>query len=738
MKKIRISILGMILSCLLICLWQGANITACAEEGQQAEFYISNVEDEGYIVLYDYYPDPSTVPEGKTGDNQTYITYGVLTYGREATLTVTNSNPSVLKFVTGEDTVTIPAGNRWKWTYLNRKCEMCSVGATTLTLTCEGVTRTVDVFVKPEGTELTEIQQTAANELTLKWEKVAGVTGYQILRCPKNETDKVEVVADVKGDSVTSTTIYAPHDVTYQYTIQTYVSLGDTVVEGADRYWLEYTSYTATKMAPELESLQVSGTAFCLKWKQIPGVLGYQIYRSTDENGNYTCIKNVDATVNTFSEKGKKGVTYYYHVKAVYQDGAGMASNSLSGFVPISGKAQSKIISKIIDSNYTGYYTANGKFYAVAVDGSKLNIYIFDSKMNYKGKKTVKLGSYDSYGGFYAGIDGNFYVAVGYNNYKEQDNKTVIKVMQYSSKWKLKKTAKITGGASNSFKGIYQPFCAGSCRMDMNGSTLYVHTARTMYVHSDGLHHQSNIPFAIDTKTMKWKATEDSYCSHSFDQYVKFKDNCLYLANHGDAYPRSMCLTMINNYGTTEESWSQVNVFELLGEIGNNYTGANIGGMEVGADNVLICGTAQPHKYKVKGVTGYWTAKTKKGTYVYLKHNVYLAVVNRETEKTKRIWLTKNNPKTTNVIIDDAKMVKLSDERFAILYQSTTGKKETLNYVVVDNTGKKICSKKYSGYSMTSDAQPILYNGYIQWVSSVYSEKKNSYVMALYRVPATY
>ena len=83
-------------------------------------------------------------------------------------------------------------------------------------------------------------------------------------------------------------------------------------------------------------------------------------------------------------------------------------------------------------------------------------------------------------------------------------------------------------------------------------------------------------------------------------------------------------------------------------------------------------------------------------------------------------------------------MVKLSDTRFAILYQTTTGKKNVLNYVVVDNNGKKIYSKKYSGYIMNGSSQPILYEGYIQWASSVYREKKNNYAMMMYQIPANY
>lgn len=518
----------------------------------------------------------------------------------------------------------------------------------------------------------------------------------------------------------------------------------------------QVTEISATYQSTKLTSLKQTGAnGFTLQWEMMPDAVGYQVYRSTQENGKYSCIHTTTADVNTYTDTGKKGVTYYYYIKTIYLDGESAKSNSLSGYLPISGKAQSKQVPQMNKKFYmgstgmymgnyasverTGYYKSGDKFYVVRVsDNGNLEIYSFDSKLNYKGKKTVKLGQYDLYGGFYAGIDGNFYVAVGYFNNKEQDSKTVIKVMQYDSKWKLKKTAKIKGNAVNGFKGIYKPFEAGSCRMDMSGSTLYIHTARLMYKHDDGLHHQSNITFEIDTKTMKYKSAQDSYSSHSFNQFVKFKDNCLYLANHGDAYPRSIHVSMIKNYGSDNEEKITTDVLELLGATGDNYTGATIGGMEVGSDNVLICGTAQPHKDKIKGVTGFGTYKNKKGLSVSLKHNVYLTVVDRDTGKSKHIWLTKNNPKSSNIMVGNTRMVKLSDNRFAILYQTTNGTKKTLNYVVVDNNGKKIYGKKYSGYVMTGDSQPILYKGYIQWVSVVWQAKTQDYVTTIYRIPATY
>lgn len=757
MKKMRVSLIYVIVSCMLVCLWRGIGLPVQAEEVQkQAEIYINNMEDGGYLAFDNYYEDPSKVPNWITDANEAVISCDIMASGRAATVTMTSSNPDVIRFDSEVNSASIPAGSVWSSHAVKWTGEICGVGVTTITVTCENVTKTVEAYVLPENTELTGIKQTGANELTLEWKKVAGVTGYQVLRLTENRVSHPEVIAQVEGDNVTTTTIYAPRDVEYKYAVITYLSTGNTLAQGKDSEWAEYISFTPIKIGPELKSVQVEGSTFTLKWDKILGVQGYQIYRSTKENGTYTFVDKVGADVDTYSEQRTKGISYFYKVKALYEDGESTAPNSISGYSPISGKARSKKISQIhsayllnsdgmyggncADIEHVNYYTANGKFYMVCQQQSgKLHIYTFDSKMNYKGKRTIKLGKYDIYGGFYAGSDGNFYVAVGYNNYKEQDNKTVIKVMQYDSKWKLKNTAKIKGSATNVFKGIYSPFSAGSCRMDMNGSTLYIHTARLMYKSSDGLRHQSNISFVIDTKTMKYKvAGEDAYCSHSFNQFVKYKDNALYLVDHGDAFPRSISLTMIENNGTKDDVASGVDVFKLLGEIGQNYTGATVGGMEIGVDNVLICGTAQPHGNKIKGVGGFGVVKTKNGKYVMLKKNVYLTVTNKETCKNKCIWLTKYNPKTTKVIVGDTRMVKLSDTRFAILYQTTTGKKNVLNYVVVDNNGKKIYSKKYSGYIMNGSSQPILYEGYIQWASSVYRDKKNNYAMMMYQIPANY
>lgn len=82
-------------------------------------------------------------------------------------------------------------------------------------------------------------------------------------------------------------------------------------------------------------------------------------------------------------------------------------------------------------------------------------------------------------------------------------------------------------------------------------------------------------------------------------------------------------------------------------------------------------------------------------------------------------------------------MIKLSDDKFAILYSTTQKKKTKLNYIVVNDAGKKVYSKKYSGMAFDGDSQPILYKGKIVWADTAY-EGINRTKTKLYSIPAIY
>ena len=144
---------------------------------------------------------------------------------------------------------------------------------------------------------------------------------------------------------------------------------------------------------------------------------------------------------------------------------------------------------------------------------------------------------------------------------------------------------------------------------------------------------------------------------------------------------------------------------------------------------MLACGISVPHKYKVKGVSGSDSS---------LKKNVYLTVTNRMTGKTKVKWLTQYHPKTSSVTVGEARMVKLSDTRFAVMYSITQGNTKKMQYVVVSDTGKKICAKTYADLSFSASSQPILSKGKIVWMETSYSADYNGTRTRLFSIPAIY
>ena len=168
---------------------------------------------------------------------------------------------------------------------------------------------------------------------------------------------------------------------------------------------------------------------------------------------------------------------------------------------------------------YTSYYTDEaGNLHIVAWKDQTLYDAVCNSDLNVTNVTTVKL-PLPLWGGFYAAPDGNFYIAVGQKNLNEDNSITAVRILKYSRAWKLLGATDIGGGYTNMFEGIYIPFDAASLRMTQIGSTLIVHTGREMYG-MEGIHHQSNITFVINTQDMTLINSDMPYCSHSFNQFV--------------------------------------------------------------------------------------------------------------------------------------------------------------------------------------------------------------------------
>ncbi|MDO4890475.1 MAG: hypothetical protein Q3963_03855, partial [Coriobacteriaceae bacterium] len=338
----------------------------------------------------------------------------------------------------------------------------------------------------------------------------------------------------------------------------------------------------------------------------------------------------------------------------------------------------------------------------------------YDNEFNALRRKVVAQ-DLELFGGF-AEHDGNYYVVTGQSNPAEDDSTQVFCITKYDSNWKRLGSCGLYGANTT------YPFDAGSCRMDFSGSYLVVRTCHEMYKSSDGLNHQANVTILVNADSMTdidsvtdVSGTRWGYVSHSFNQFVKIDGDTIVTVDHGDAYPRSICLMKFPRSVTGgvlfQSYYDRTTTYEVMGfpgEIGDNRTGASVGGFEISRDNYLVAGNS------VVQDSNNLTRKTR---------NVFVMAVDKTSGAVSENWLT-----------DDAEggdggstpqLVKVSDDRFLVLWSPYGGE---VRYAFVDGSGIKR-SEEYKLEGRISDCVPIVKDGAVVWYSWLNGEE------TFYRIP---
>lgn len=190
------------------------------------------------------------------------------------------------------------------------------------------------------------------------------------------------------------------------------------------------------------------------------------------------------------------------------------------------------------------------------------------------------------WGGFFAGEQYNFLI-FGQQNLSESDHAEVVRVVKYDKAWTRLEQASVYGGNTQ------MPFSAGSLRCAEAGGILYIHTSHTMYRSDDGKNHQSNMNIVVREQDMQVMEMDSGvggytgYVSHSFNQFIMAtRDGDIVTLDHGDGYPRSFILyRFFDQAGESTfahsglDSFGYVKFQEFPGEIGQNDTGAQVGGL---------------------------------------------------------------------------------------------------------------------------------------------------------------
>ena len=415
----------------------------------------------------------------------------------------------------------------------------------------------------------------------------------------------------------------------------------------------------------------------------------------------------------TITVKSENGITATCKVTVQNK-----ANNPDSGEVKQNGASSSNISandyytwSSVVKSNLT----ENSDKTLTRVESTSKGVLVEKYSANGKtliSKSTIK-NELPIYGGYFSGKNNN-YIVFGQNNKGEKDSAEIVRIVKYSKSWSKISDCKIYG--SNTF----EPFEAGSLRMIELDGKLYVYTCHTMYADSNKLNHQANMLFTVDESTMKTTDSmyevsnlQDGYVSHSFNQFIKTDGTYIYRVDHSESNNMSMGGQYLSVNGITlsryNKNSSSTNVavtIPLKFDIhSGNYTGASIGGFEVGSGNCLI-------------------AYTKDISSSCKSRNAYISVTDKYFNKTNNIALT-SYKSGTKVSCRTPQLVKINENLFLVMweeYNSSTNK-VTTKAKTIDSSANTVASATLS--VRLSDCQPVMCSdGTVKWYVSDNSAPK--------------
>ena len=415
----------------------------------------------------------------------------------------------------------------------------------------------------------------------------------------------------------------------------------------------------------------------------------------------------------TITVKSENGITAACKVTVQNK-----ANNPDSGEVKLSGASSSNISandyytwSSVVKSNLT----ENSDKTLTRVESTSKGVLVEKYSANGKtliSKSTIK-NELPIYGGYFSGKNNN-YIVFGQNNKGEKDSAEIVRIVKYSKSWSRVSDCKIYG--SNTF----EPFEAGSLRMIELDGKLYVYTCHTMYADSNKLNHQANMLFTVDESTMKTTDSmyevsnlQDGYVSHSFNQFIKTDGTYIYRVDHSESNNMIMSgqyLTVngitLSRYNKNSSSTNVAVTIPLKFDIhSGNYTGASIGGFEVGSGNCLI-------------------AYTKDISSSCKSRNTYISVTDEYFNKTNNVALT-NYKSGTKVSCRTPQLVKINENLFLVMweeYNSSTNK-VTTKAKTIDSSANTVASATLS--VRLSDCQPVMCSdGTVKWYVSDNSSPK--------------
>lgn len=155
---------------------------------------------------------------------------------------------------------------------------------------------------KLKATKITSAKWKNYNTIELEWNKLSEADGYKVYRSASKDGE-YKRVATVKGVSTLTYKDTVPTcGKTYYYKVRGYVVRDDKKMNG------KYSEVVSRKTKPGstkfTDNTSSKSESITLRWKESKGAKGYEIYRSTKKNGEYSLVKTVkDADTLSWTNK---------------------------------------------------------------------------------------------------------------------------------------------------------------------------------------------------------------------------------------------------------------------------------------------------------------------------------------------------------------------------------------------------------------------------------------------------
>lgn len=179
------------------------------------------------------------------------------------------------------------------------------------------------------------VVDSAKEFVDLTWKEVPGAEGYVVYRSSDNGATYEECETISGGSVLTYKDTNITLNTTYFYQVAAFTHLDKEVVYGEVSEAVKHVTPLADPVAVAAD--KADSSSINVSWELVEGAVGYQVYRSTSETGEFTLIGEVnDGTITTYKDTNCEiGIKYFYYVVASQQIDEniiyGTPSNVVSG-----------------------------------------------------------------------------------------------------------------------------------------------------------------------------------------------------------------------------------------------------------------------------------------------------------------------------------------------------------------------------------------------------------------------